>query len=158
MALIPAMIGQVFYPRMTEEYSARGISRSLIKFATQASLVSATISGLICGASYLTLPWVVERFDPAYIGGLPALRVALAAYFLISLSAGPNYFLISTVQKRRQLVVLLGAAAIMFVSGYCLAGRGLVGIAWSLAIATGAYVTGVWLIVFASVAARRRRA
>lgn len=158
MALIPAMIGQIFYPRMTEKYAVEGISRSLVRLAVQASLVSATISGIIFCLARLTLPWVVATLYPAYAAGLPALRIALVGYFLVSLSAGPNYFLISTVQKRRQLVVLLAATAVMFLSGYFLADRGLVGIAWSLVIAVSGYIAGIWLIVLVSVSASGRRA
>ena len=156
MALFPITIGQIFYPQMTELYAAQGMSRKLVNRCVQASLLSAGIVGAMCAASYAVLPWLVETVFPRYVPGLPALKVALVAYLLLALTAGPNYFLISTVQKRRQFGVLLAAAAVMIGCAMLLADRGLIGIAWALVIGSAIYVAGLWMIVMLST--RRVRA
>lgn len=149
--LFPNLIGQIFYPRMTESYASFGISRPLFRICAQATLLSTLISALVCAASYVVLPRLVDSLLPKYVEGVPALRVALIAYFLMSFSSGPNFFLISTVQKRRQFVVLLAAAGLMIVSAYVLADQALVGIAWSLVIGVAGYVAGLWAVVIFSV-------
>jgi O-antigen/teichoic acid export membrane protein len=147
LALFPLVIGQIFYPRMTETYAQSGLSRRVVKLCGQASLISAAVSGSVCVMFYVGLPVVVEMLFPKYEPGLSALRIVLIAYFLLSLSAGPNYFLIATVQKRRQFMVLLSAAGLMLLSGYFLASYGLVGIAWTVVLGVIGYVAGLWTIV-----------
>ncbi len=150
VSLLPGLIGQVYYPRMTEAFSVSGITRGLVRICAQSSLVSAAIAGCVCLACYFVLPPVVDLWFPKYTQGVPALRIALIAYFLLSFTAGPNYFLISTVQKRRQFMIYVAAAVLMLLSGYWLANYGLVGIAWSLVIGVAMCVFGLWTIVFAS--------
>jgi O-antigen/teichoic acid export membrane protein len=159
VALFPNLVGQVYYPRMTETYAKSGISRPLLGLCAQASAVSAAVAGLVCGASYAILPRLVEYWFPKYTGGIPPLQIALMAYFLLSFTAGPHYFLISTVQKRRQARALLLAAATMLGAAYWLSAAGLRGIAWSLVLGVVVYVLGLWLVVLASLrkAGRARR-
>lgn len=153
LALFPMVIGQIYYPRMTELYAAGGFTRALILRCVQASGLSAAIVGILAGGAFFTMPWVVARFFPKYTAGLPALKVALLAYFVLALAAGPSYFVVSTVQKRRQLVALfLGLVAIV-TAGYSLSDQGLVGIAWSLVIGAAVYVAGLWVIVLRSTSA-----
>ena len=156
VTLFPSLVGQVYYPRMTELYASTGLSRALLKTCGQASLLSAVVAGAVCLTSYMALPPLVETWFPKYAAGLPALYIALIAYFLLSLSGGPNYFLISTVQKRRQFVVLLGAAGVMTLAAAFLSADGLIGIAWSLVLGVTGYVVGLWGIVLNSY--RRPRA
>lgn len=149
--LFPNLIGQVYYPRMTEAYASTGLTLGLLRTCGHASLVGAAAAGVACGGAYVVLPHLVEAFFPKYITGLPALQLALLAFFLLALTTGPRFFLISTVQKRRQFAVLLASTAIMALTASALADKGLVGIAWALVVGTAAYVVGLWAVVVLSV-------
>ncbi len=150
LALFPLTIGQIFYPRMTELYASQGMTRRLLIRCVQASLLSGAIVGTLAAGAFFTMPSIVTRLFPSYTGGLPALRVTLLAYFLLALAAGPTYFLISTVQKRRQSVVLLLGIVVMTTCAYSWASHGLIGIAWSLVSGVAVYILGLWTVVLAS--------
>jgi O-antigen/teichoic acid export membrane protein len=150
VALLPGLIGQFFYPRMTESFAVSGITRRLVKICGQASLLSAVVAGCICTLCYFMIPIAVERFFPKYAPGLPALGVAIIAYFLLAFGAGPNHFLISTFQKRRQLSVLAASVLTMVTAGLILSDLGLVGIAWSLVVGVAVNVGGLWALVLFS--------
>jgi O-antigen/teichoic acid export membrane protein len=150
MALVPNTIGQLFYPRMTELYGAKGFCKGLVRRCLQASAMSGVAAASAAIGAVLTLPWVVNSFFPRYADGLPALRVAMIAYTIFALAAGPTYFLIATVQKRRQLVAVALGALSMIGIAYGIAPQSLVGIAWSLVGGTVIYIGGLWMIVIAS--------
>jgi O-antigen/teichoic acid export membrane protein len=150
MKLFPTTFGQVFYPRMTAIYASEGMSMNLVRRCVQASVLSGVVVTFLAAAAILTLPWVVDRFFPNYAAGIPALKIAMIAYVILSLAAGPTYFLISTVQKRRQITALLAGAAAMVLVATQAAPRTLEGIAWSLVAGTVVYIAALWSIVFAS--------
>ncbi len=150
LALFPVAIGQVYYPRMTELYAGEGISRRLIRICIRASLLSAAIVAVLAAAAFFAMPWIVVEYFPKYIEGLPALKISLLSYCALALTAGPAYFVISTVQKRRQLVVLVLGIAVTAAFAYGFVSYDLVGIAWARVIGTTAYVAGLWVIVLRS--------
>lgn len=149
-ALFPTLIGQVFYPRMTEAYAAGGRSTRVLGLCQRASLTSALFAGGVCLVLWASLPFLVPAFFPKYEPGIPPLNVALLAYWVLSLGSGPNYCLISTSQKRQQFAVLVSAAGLMLVSGFVLAGFGLIGVAWAVVIGSVGYVAGLWAVVIRS--------
>jgi hypothetical protein len=73
--------------------------------------------------------------------------IAITGYCIMGLSSGPNYYLIATVQKTQQLIVIIIAATVQFICGYFLSSIGLVGIAWSIVVSSIVYVVGLWLLV-----------
>lgn len=150
LALFPIAIGQVYYPRMTELYAAEGISKPLIRRCIHASALSAVIVGVLSSGAFLAMPWVVGEYFPKYAEGLPALKIALISYFLLALAAGPAYFTISTVQKRRQLLAVVLGIVVTVALAYAFSAHELVGIAWSRVIGTTVYVSGLWVIVLRS--------
>jgi O-antigen/teichoic acid export membrane protein len=150
MKMFPTTFGQVFYPRMTALYAKEGLSRNLLRHCVQASLLSVAAVSVTAVGAVAALPWAVDRFFPKYAPGLPALRIAIVAYVILSLAAGPTYFLISTMQKRRQLVALIAGTATMVVFATQFAPRTLEGIAWSLVAGTAVYISGLWAIVLSS--------
>ncbi len=147
VGLLPQTIGQVFYPRMIELYAKSGISRSHIIICAKASLLAATLAGIVCTAMFFVIPWVVVEYLDTYAPGIPATRVALLGFFLAAFAAGPQYFFIAVSQKRRQLGILLIAAGLLFSCGYFLSRYGLVGIAWSMVIASAFRSIGYWTLV-----------
>ena len=155
ISLFPQTVGQVFYPRMVESYARDGISRSLVGICARASLVGGALAGAVCASLFFALPWLVRTYFEKYVPGLPATRIALAAYFVLAFGAGPSYFLIATAHKRRQFGVLLLSAGVMFVAGWYLSRSGLTGVAWSVVIAFACYVAGLWALVLL---AKRRNA
>ncbi len=150
MKLFPTTFGQIFYPRMTALYASEGMSTNLLRRCFQASLLSVVVVAVTAVGAVLTLPWVVDRMFPKYAAGLPALRIAMIAYVILSLAAGPTYFLISTVQKRRQIAALLAGAVTMVLIATLAMPRTLEGIAWSMVAGTMIYVGSLWTIVIAS--------
>jgi len=151
VSLLPTLIGQIFYPRMTESYAAQGLSRDVLRLCRSASVVSAILAGLVCAGLRCGLPWLIEAYFPRYVAGLAPWRIALGAYFLLSLSSGPTYFLIATTQKRRQFAILVAAATVMAVAGYAWSSQGLTGIAWAVVLGTFLYVSALWVIFEQSV-------
>lgn len=155
MKLFPTTFGQVFYPRMTAIYATEGMSRALFRRCAQASLLSGAVVAVIAVGAVLTLPWVVQQLFPKYVDGLPALNIAMIAYVVLALAAGPMYFLISTLQKRRQLaVVIVAGVAMVAIAGFVVE-RTIEGIAWSLVAGSAVYSGGLWAAVLLS---GRRRA
>lgn len=150
MKMFPTTFGQVFYPRMTALYAQEGLSRNLLRRCVQASALSVAAVAVTAVGAVAVLPWAVDRFFPKYAPGLPALNIAIVAYVVLSLAAGPTYFLISTMQKRRQLVALVAGAATMVLFATQFAPRTLEGIAWSLVAGTAVYIAGLWTIVLVS--------
>jgi O-antigen/teichoic acid export membrane protein len=150
LALFPMAIGQIYYPRMTELYSASGFSAALMRRCVEASALSAAIVGTLAAGAFLTMPWIVHAYFPKYTTGLAALKIALLSYFLLAWAAGPTYFVISTVQKRRQLVALLLGLVATVSCGWALRTFELVGIAWALVFGSAVYVSGLWAIVLRS--------
>jgi len=150
LALFPMAIGQIYYPRMTELYAAEGISKSLIRRCIEASALSAAIVAVLASGAFLAMPWVVAEYFPKYVEGLPALKIVLISYFLLALAAGPTYFVVSTVQKRRQLVALVLGILVTFACAHALYSHELVGIAWSRVVGAAVYVSGLWMIVLRS--------
>ncbi len=146
MKLFPTTFGQVFYPRMTAMYAAEGMSRGLLRRCAQASVLSGVIVGAIAIGAVAALPWVVTTFFPKYVDGLPALRIAMIAYVVLALAAGPMYFLISTLQKRRQLIVMIVAALVMALVAMYGVERNIEGIAWSLVAGSAIYTAGLWAL------------
>jgi len=155
LKLFPTTIGQVFYPRMTELYGAEGVRGQLLWRCVQASILSVVVVAITAVAAARMLPWAVTLWFPKYEAGLPALRIALIAYVVHSLAAGPTYFLITTMQKRRQLGSLLVGTVVMILVATQIVPRTLEGIAWSLVSGISVYVAGLWAIVLAS--ARRAK-
>lgn len=150
LSLIPAFSGQSFYPKMVETFSSVGISKEMIKICITASLISfaITISAAIC--FFYFLPIFVEYFLSNYLDGIDAMNIVLISGVVLSLSAGPNYFIIAAEKKFFQIILIaLVVIVIAFLSSklYTL---DLVGILWSVVFGSILYVVGLWSIVLYS--------
>jgi O-antigen/teichoic acid export membrane protein len=151
VGLVPGLIGQIYYPRMTEAYATFGMNSNLLKTCIQASLLSGAFAGTAAFALYAVLPLLIVNFFPKYQPGIPALNVVLLYSFLLSFGMGPNYLLIAAARKRRQFLVLLVSAATMGGVSFLLESAGLLGIAWSVLIGICVYVIAMWAVVLLSV-------
>ncbi|MBN2604082.1 MAG: oligosaccharide flippase family protein [Candidatus Thermoplasmatota archaeon] len=147
LMVFPSTIGQVFYPQMVKEYGNNNNSKHIFLICMKTSFVGFILTVFAGLSVYCILPWVVNTFFLEYLPGLPATLVAISAYSILGLSAGPNYYLIATVQKKRQMIIIIIATISQVVFGYILAPHGLVGIAWSIVISSVIYVFGLWSVV-----------
>jgi O-antigen/teichoic acid export membrane protein len=148
ISVFPSAIGQVYYPEMVQEYARHPYSKRLLLLCMKASGLATALSISIGVLLFFLLPWLVGHFFMNYRPGLHPTLIALVAYCILALTSGPNYFLIATVQKRKYLAVLFGAAAFQLILGYFLSGLGLNGIAWSILIGSFFYVAALWFLVF----------
>ena len=150
VSLLPGLVGQIYYPRMTEIFSANGINRALAKECVNASLLSAGFAAVVCLALAVVAPPLICMLFPKYTGGITSMQIVLIGYFALSLGTGPNYFLISTSQKKIQSMALVVGVIITLGSGCILVDNGLEGIAVAVVIGTCSYVFLIWAIVYRS--------
>lgn len=150
IALLASLVGQFYYPRMVRQFAAYGISNSLIKDCVMASVTAALLTGLVAIAMALILPWFVTEFLTNYSNGIPAMKISFISSFILATSAGPNFFIITTEQKKKQGMMIGVAVMVIFLVGSKLSSFGILGISWSLVAGFSVYVTGLWYIVLKS--------
>lgn len=150
LSLIPAFSGQSFYPRMVELYGSKGICKKIIMMCIQASLISFAITSLGVILLYFLLPIFVEYFLESYTDGLMAMKIILISGLLLALTAGPNYFIIASEQKIKQIGLIAFVVVLIFLFSSKLSSLGLNGILWSVVSGSFAYMIGLWSIVISS--------
>ena len=150
LSLIPAFSGQSFYPRMVELYGSKGICKKIIIMCIQASLISLAITSLGVILIYFLLPTFVEYFLESYTDGLMAMKIILISGLILALTAGPNYFIIASEQKIKQIGLIAFVVILIFLFSLKFSSLGLNGILWSVVAGSLAYMMGLWLIVLTS--------
>ena len=148
LSLIPAFSGQSFYPKMVEIYSADGVSKEMVKICGTASLISFFITIFAVVGIFYLLPIFVEFFLFDYMDGIDAMKVILISGLLLSISAGPNYFIIACEKKFLQILLIVFVVSFIFYISSEFYISGLVGILWTIVYGAIVYTTGLWGIVF----------
>ena len=150
LSLIPAFSGQSFYPKMVELYGSKGIGKKMIMLCIQSSMISFLITSLGVILIYFLLPIFVEYFLESYINGITAMKIILISGLFLALTAGPNYFIIASEQKIKQIGLIAFVVILIFLFSLKFSSLGLNGILWSVVVGSFAYMMGLWLIVLTS--------
>ena len=150
LSLIPAFSGQAFYPKMIEVFSVQGISKEMLALCGFASLVSVSLAVLASLTAYLFVPFFVHQYLNNYVAGIPAMNIMLTSGIFLSLTAGPNYFIITVEQKARQIALIALVVLVMILFGTKFSNQGLEGILWVVVFGSFLYAVGLWSLVLAA--------
>ena len=150
LSLIPAFTGQSFYPKMVEIFGSKGICKEMIMMCTQASLISFFVTFIGIVFIYFFLPIFIEFFLESYVSGISAMKIILLSGLSLSITSGPNYFIIASEQKFKQIGMIGLVIILIFLLSSKLSYLGLEGILWSVVIGSFAYMIGLWFIVLTS--------
>jgi O-antigen/teichoic acid export membrane protein len=134
--IIPSIVGQQIYPRMAHQYGKTNDVRKLKRYMFYQIGLNLSILVPIVSVAFVTLPLLVERYMPAFSGGITAARIILVGLIPLCLVSPFSSFL-NTVNRQvwylmAQFVgilcnILLGLAFIWM-------GMGLEGVATSTAL------------------------
>jgi O-antigen/teichoic acid export membrane protein len=133
VTLIPAMVNQVLYPRITHQYGSSGNNVEVLRtfVLTPPAILSALLPILI-GTLYLSLPLIISVLLPAYMPGIKAARIVIVGIFFFGVLGLTDYFLV-TIGKLKQYA-LFGCVALFLDIAldylFLQLGYGIEGIAW----------------------------
>ena len=105
VSLIPAMAGQVLYPRITFQFGNSDKSvDSLRSFVLIPPKILSALLPIIIGVLYLSLPLITNAFLPAYSQGIKAARIVVVGIFFFGILGLTDYLLV-TIGKLKQYVI-----------------------------------------------------
>ena len=78
------------------------------------------------------------------------MKIILISGLFLALTAGPNYFIIASEQKIKQIVLIAFVVILIFLFSLKFSSLGLNGILWSVVAGSFSYMMGLWLIVLTS--------
>ena len=153
LSLLPGVVAQQMYPRMAFQYGQTGEKSLLLPLVIRQSLMATAVTVPVLAVVYISLPFLVEQFLPAYRLGIEPARILLLGLAFIPLAGGMGNFL-NTVNKQLYYLAVQAAAVVinfglnmMFVK----MGWGLNGVATGAAISYAGYAVtligvGIWIL------------
>jgi O-antigen/teichoic acid export membrane protein len=110
--LLPGVIGQQIYPRIAEEYGRSGRYSNLKKWILKQAGWGIFVAVLAMIAIYIAMPLLVERFLPAYIPGISAMRIIVLGLPFLALAGAFANFL-NTVDKQKYYMAMQAVAVVI---------------------------------------------
>ncbi len=98
-------LGIVTIPHMQEVYGKTGKVDDIKKFVTYSAESISYILTPLLGLVYFIVPFLVEKFLPKYVLGIPALQTLLLSTLFISCSTQTGQFLV-TINRQLGLIVI----------------------------------------------------
>jgi len=105
VALLPQAMGQVVYPKMSEEYGRTGRLRPLVRMAVGPTLVTVAATLAAVAAGWVLIPPVTRVLLPKYLDGVPAAQWSLVATAVMALAPVNNVFNVVKKQGRYGLAI-----------------------------------------------------
>jgi len=97
IVLMPKSIATALFSRMQERYAPKEDAGEIRRYATDVQAILALlILPALVGAAFFLVPMLVRQALPAFIPGIPALRILAAGSFLIALVYMPTEVLVTT--------------------------------------------------------------
>jgi O-antigen/teichoic acid export membrane protein len=111
MDLLPAAIGQVIYPRLTEHYARSHDLKSVFRMTHKPTLfTAAAMLPMVVAGWFLAAP-MTRLIVPAYGDAVPAMQWTLLASYVYSFSFVGNVFVVGRKQIHYLVATLAGMAA-----------------------------------------------
>ncbi len=111
VGLLPQAMGQVVYPKMSEEYGRTGRLGPLIRMAIGPTLVTVAATLAAVAAGWFLIPPVARLLLPKYVEGIPAAQWSLAAAGIRAFSPVNNVFNVIKKQGRYGAAIAAGILA-----------------------------------------------
>ena len=112
VSLIPGMTIQVLVPRINYEYGNSGKNvEALRAFVLTPPAILSALLPILIGSIYLSLPFVIGVFLPAYTQAITAMRIIIVGIFFYCILGMTDVFLI-TIGKLKQYA-LFGCVALL---------------------------------------------
>jgi O-antigen/teichoic acid export membrane protein len=111
MAIVPGAIATYVYPRMSYALGQGRTPLEMRRTAIHAGLVSMAAGVPLAVAGWVAAPPVIERFFPAYVASIPAVRWSLLAGLLWCLS--PAAHVLSSLKAWGSLAAFVGLALVV---------------------------------------------
>lgn len=97
IVLMPKSIATALFSRMQERYAPRSDAAAIRRYATDVQgILALLVLPVLVGGAFFLVPALVRQVLPAFIPGIPALRILAAGSFLIALVNMPMEVLITT--------------------------------------------------------------
>ena len=112
LSLVPMVIAQQIYPRMAETYGRTSSYTDLKKWIIRQTIMALGVTAPLLVGVYFIFPLIVERFLPAYMPGMAAMKIILVGLLFFPLAGGFGNFL-NTVDKQVYYMVAQGFAVLV---------------------------------------------
>ncbi len=100
IVLIPAAIGQVLYPQVSEKVGRNAGRESLMRYVVYPAQILSLVVPLILGVMLLLTPFVLRQFFPRYTPSIsPAQILLTGAFFICFIKNGVNYLVATDKQS-----------------------------------------------------------
>lgn len=120
VGMVSNALGQVVYPRMSEEYGKGSGVGMLVRMAWFPVVFSVLVTGILGALGWTALPLFVRIVLPKYLGGVEAARWTLVSALVVSLMPINNVF---NVVKRQDLYgAAMGIGIFTYLGGVFLLG------------------------------------
>jgi len=147
---MPTLLANVIFPNLLERYGQTGSAKEISAFITKPTILLSYAMPVILGMAYFIAPYLVEKFLPKYVPGIPALRVLSLGSFFISISQPVQNYLTTIYKRLHNLpIIFLGTVSASLVSyGLISKGMGLVGVALGMSFGFFVYYVALLFYVF----------
>lgn len=144
IGLIPGSIASVLYPKMLERFGASGNPTALCSLLAGPTRVVAAFMTLLIGGSILILPFFIRFFLPKYMPSVSLFGILISAAFFYGTAGIPGNFMVSINRQRLLITIQIAASLLALALDFVVVnmGWGIVGVAWSTALAYVVYGGG----------------
>lgn len=144
IGLIPGSISSVLYPKMLERFGASGNPAALCSLLTGPTRVVAAFMTLLIGGSILILPFFIRFFLPKYTPSVSVFGILISAAFFYGTAGIPGNFMVSINRQKLLIAMQIAAGLLALALDFAVVhmGWGIVGVAWSTALAYLVYGGG----------------
>jgi len=111
LMMIPMIIAQQVYPRMSETFGSTSSYIGLKKWIFRQSIMALIITALLVIPAYFIFPFIVHKFLDAYVPGITAMKIILIGQLFLPLTGGLGNFL-NTVSKQVYYMAVQGLAVL----------------------------------------------
>jgi len=112
LSLVPMVLAQQIYPRMAETYGQTSSYTDLKKWIISQTIMALGVTVPLLVGVYFIFPLIVERFLPAYMPGITAMKIILIGLLFLPIAGGFGNFL-KTVDKQLYYMAVQGTAIAM---------------------------------------------
>lgn len=123
MAVLPASIMQVIYPKAVEEFSRTSSARSILSFIFKPLPLLILLQLPFVFISWLYIPYVINLYMPEFTDGIKAAQWSVIAGFFLTLSTPTLIFNILKKQIHYIAIILL-SIVILYVFAHIFISRG----------------------------------
>ena len=115
--VVPAAIGQVLYPQVSEKVGGKASQESISRYVVFPTQIMNMIIPLVLGILMFVTPFALNTYFPKYIPGILSTQILLCgAFFGCSIKNGVNYLVAIDEQNKVFVYVLISLLINVFVA------------------------------------------